>query len=65
MRHGDSSSQKRASSNALLDVAGTVNGADSVSAAAAPIFSDAVKIYLYSFALLTGKIARRCSAEAH
>jgi hypothetical protein len=41
-----------------------VNEDDSVSAVAAPIFSDAVKIYLYSLALLVGMIAPRCSGEA-
>jgi hypothetical protein len=71
MRHGESSSHRRASSNALLDVAGTDScsafapGTFSgvrlrlTSAAAAPNFSDAVKVYLYSFVLPAGLISPR------
>ena len=58
MRHGDNSSQNRASNSALLDVAGTIGGADSISAAAAPISSEAVKVYLYSLVLQVGGISR-------
>ena len=68
IRHGECSDQRRASSNALLDVAETVTGADScsafasgalfggrlslMSAAAAPNLSDVVKVFLYSFVQL-------------
>ena len=68
MRHGESSGQRRASSNALLDVAEAFTGTDScsafasgasfggglslISAAAAPNLSDVVKVFLYSFVLL-------------
>lgn len=58
IRHGDNSSQNRASNRALLDVTGTISGADSVSAAAAPISSEAVKVYLCSLVLQVGGFSR-------
>jgi len=70
MRHGDKSSQYRASNRALLDVAGMLSEADSFSAAAAPISSEAVKVYPYSLELQVGGLSRQrvfkwCVREAH